>query len=201
LKIFIRQCPVLKPGISRSARLMALGAHLWREKLRAQAPHEPARAEKTTEGGNGPAATDGGESEAAEPEKWTPDRVARRMRSIVRAAAFQVRKARWFLRLSESMLIWQDAVDPAVRHVLLLRHGRAEFLDPSTEGGLGPDFTLPRRASPELRQGFDIDTYDRMRVLTTEIRRLLQEGRPLELRVPSDTRLSSPQLKKMLPWI
>ena len=52
------------------------------------------------------------------------------------------------------------------------------------------------------RQGcFDDNTYDRMRVLTTEIRRLVAAGLPVELRVSRGRVLTSDRLDRVLRYV
>jgi DNA polymerase III subunit epsilon len=47
----------------------------------------------------------------------------------------------------------------------------------------------------------DLTTYDRMRVLTTELRRLVCEGRTIELGFSSKRILAASDLKRALRWI
>ena len=71
-----------------------------------------------------------------------------------------------------------------------------------SEGGLDNPFYPGSGSDLESRHAlFDIAAYDRMRVLTTEIRRLVQEGRDVELHLTSHTRLSTARLRRLLPWV
>ena len=48
---------------------------------------------------------------------------------------------------------------------------------------------------------FDILTYDRMRIVTTEMRRLIQEGRDIRLCFHPGDILNAEQLEKILKWV
>jgi hypothetical protein len=47
----------------------------------------------------------------------------------------------------------------------------------------------------------DLATYDRLRVVTTEMRRLAGEGRAIELRLSNERRLALGEVKKYLDWV
>ena len=53
----------------------------------------------------------------------------------------------------------------------------------------------------ERQKIFDLTTYDRLRVVTTELRRLVCEGRIIELRLGPVAILCNRQLAKLLPWV
>ena len=53
----------------------------------------------------------------------------------------------------------------------------------------------------ERQIGFDLERYDRMRIITTEMRRLIQEGRDVELCLHPEKILKNEHLKKMLQWV
>ncbi|MFC1859163.1 hypothetical protein ACFL9U_14230 [Thermodesulfobacteriota bacterium] len=53
----------------------------------------------------------------------------------------------------------------------------------------------------EKQQSFDIATYDRMRVVTTELRRLVTENRRIVLRFGPQTRISHRKLANILRWV
>jgi hypothetical protein len=48
---------------------------------------------------------------------------------------------------------------------------------------------------------FDLTTYERLRVVTTELRRLVATGRNLEIRLRPNATLSRRQLARILPWV
>jgi hypothetical protein len=53
-----------------------------------------------------------------------------------------------------------------------------------------------------LRQkSFDVMTYDRLRIVTTELRRLIAEKRPIRIRLGPKIILRQNQLEKVLRWV
>ena len=57
------------------------------------------------------------------------------------------------------------------------------------------------KRSANRQKIFDLTTYERLRVVTTELRRLVSEGRKVEIRLSPNAILSNRQLAKMLPWV
>ncbi|MFA9452725.1 MAG: GIY-YIG nuclease family protein [Candidatus Aminicenantaceae bacterium] len=180
--------------------LLALGARFWKEKLAEKAALIEAGGEK---GSDTPAADPGEDQEEFEsdPGVWTEERVVKVLRAIVRTGTYQIRRRRWLLRLCESCLTWADREDPGQRHVVVLEGGRACFPGPIRVEAEAPVPIWHGRRLQDRRTDFDITTFDRLRILTTEIRRLCAEGRAPELCFHPPTRLSQPCLIKMLPWV
>jgi hypothetical protein len=57
------------------------------------------------------------------------------------------------------------------------------------------------RSLAERRALFDVATFDRLRVLTTELRGLTAEATSIELRLGPHTRLSRSRLQAVLRWV
>jgi len=57
------------------------------------------------------------------------------------------------------------------------------------------------RPFSERQRCFDLPTYDRMRVLTTEIRRLIAGERSVELRLGPGSTLGYEKLVRLLRWV
>ena len=135
-------------------------------------------------------------------EGWTPERVFKALKRVIRMDSFQIRRARWFCRLSESTLSWSNAENRRKgKNILLIRSGT-----PSFQGHkFGPAYSdIPERhqKSAIQRQAcFDIATYDRMRIITTEIRRIIHEGRDVTLCLHPNRYLNKKQLEKILNWV
>lgn len=180
--------------------LMALGARFWKDKLEKKA----AQWEGDTGGPSDELPEDAGEEKGElelERGTWTPERIVKTLRGIVRTGTYQIRRARWLLRLHESSLAWRDGADPGLTHVVILENGRPCFPVPIPGGSEAPIPAGNGRPLRERQAGFDVAAYDRLRVFTTEIRRLCSEGRVVELRLHPAVRFTQPQLRKMLPWV
>ena len=173
--------------------LTGLGARLWREHL------ERLELDATEESD-----TDETEAPQAEDDRqvWTPEDVAHLIESVIRRAAHLIRRSRWFCMLSEASLAWTSAASGEHDKILLsLKKGAVV-----QRGKLGVDQKTPvpsDYASPidRRKQSIDLMTYDRLRVLTTELRRLVAEGRDIELRLRPTAKLGNPELKKVLRWV
>ena len=133
--------------------------------------------------------------------EWTPETVCRHLEGVLRFGAHLIRRTRWFCDLSESVLAWREKGETsAICHLLILAGGtiqtRAETLDfRSIPIPPGVDVPLNMR-----KNNLDLATYDRLRVLTTEIRRLVNENRVVFLRLREKQVLDGEKLKKRLLW-
>ena len=176
--------------------LTGLGAMLWRRRLAtlqaAQSEGLEADADEST------AESHESEMEAA----WTPEAVAGVIEAFVMRSALLVRRARWLCLLSESALAWEarNAKDPS-KTVLVLENGsvcRREQLHLEKRIPVPPGHKKNRL---ERQKNFDLTTYERLRVVTTELRRLLAEGRKIEIRLHPKLILGNRNLARLLPWV
>jgi hypothetical protein len=77
-------------------------------------------------------------------DTWTPERIVKVLKSIIRLGAFQIRRSRWFCRLSESSLVWTPVLgDAEVRNLIVFKGGIPLFNDP-----LSPPETIPFPPGP-----------------------------------------------------
>ena len=110
------------------------------------------------------------------------ERVARHFESSLRHAVHMLRRARWLTRISEGVLVWRH-------RVLQIAGGRI--------GSWRPDYL---RSARERHMAFDAATYDRLRVLTTEIRRVAEHD-PIALRLGPGTVYGRAALRRKLRWL
>jgi hypothetical protein len=116
--------------------------------------------------------------------------------------AHLIRRARWFCLLSESALAWASADNPDTCNNLIVfekglirdRHD----LHVAKEIPVPPGFA---KAFHARQKNFDLIAYDRLRVVTTELRRIIFEGRRIELRLSPTVSLKRNELKKALKWV
>lgn len=169
--------------------VMKWGARFWLEKL----------LEKESERDEEEAVE---EEEEKEEEVWTPERVFRTLKRVNRVMAFQIRRSRWFCRLCESTIRWTATEKKKERtHLLIIKNGTARFTKNETAPGktIGPPGH--QRILLDRQRCFDILTYDRMRIITSEMRRLIHEGRDIQLCFHPGNNLNAEQLEKMLKWV
>ena len=177
--------------------LTALGHRLWLQRLAELAKAQTEDTQESIE-----EASVDSELEVEEAQSWTPQTVARGIEKFAMRSALLVRRARWLCLLSESSLAWQ-ARDAGDGRKIILRF---------ENGAVAHREELPGQAELPLPAGFakrmadrqkifDLTTYERLRVVTTELRRLVAAGRSVEIRLRPNATLSSRQLARILPWV
>jgi DNA polymerase-3 subunit epsilon len=167
--------------------LLALGRDLWRERLAAK-----------KDASTGPEEED--EDDEAAEEGWTPDRFAGWLEGLCLHSSFLIRRSRWLCLLSESCLSWSNKADD--KKTLVVFTGgditRREDLFTRAPIPTPPGYSMPHR---ERQSAFDVGTYDRLIVVTAELRRLLSEGRKTELKLSPKASLKNEQIAKVLQWV
>jgi len=168
-----------------------LGALIWRER-RDAVPEE---------------ADDEQEAEDEEEERaggfdpdlgvWIPgdaDQVARALEHVALDGALRIRRGRWFAELVDARLRWRSTTDPdGAERTLRLEGGRVVAGD---ERGMG----ARRRSRIERLRALDATTLVRLRVLTTELRRLVAAEVPVELEL-GRRRLDRSRIAARLEWL
>jgi len=129
-----------------------------------------------------------------------PARIADGFESAVAQAAHLVRRARWFGRLLECSLLWETA--NGRRRQLVIERGRviqATDVAPETRRAALPPGH--RRSPDERLAGLNFRTYDRLRVLTTELKRIVARQAMIELRFGPEIALDPNRLGRRLYWV
>jgi hypothetical protein len=177
--------------------LTARGAQLWRERQEAATLDEtPADQEDESED------MDTGTEESGKEHIWTPQAVVTSIENMLLHSAHLIRRARWFCLLSESSLTWSSAGDhDNFKMFLTFENGTICGRDRIKAGTRIP--TPPGYATPfrSRQNNIDLITYDRLRVLTTELRRLVSEGRDIELRLGPEVTLNRRAVMNALRWV
>jgi DNA polymerase-3 subunit epsilon len=118
----------------------------------------------------------------APPDFWDLARIRRRLERSLVGGGLLIRRARWLCLLADADVAYRERDMPSARVIVL---SRGDFADMRDLPDLGALSSLPARRMPSLRErqlSFDAAAYDRLRVLTTELRRVLDEGGELALR-------------------
>jgi DNA polymerase-3 subunit epsilon len=133
---------------------------------------------------------------------WTPEAVAGCIEKMVMHWAHLIRRARWFCLLSESSLSWEAAGQPPGDKTMIVFE-RGRLVQRNELIANGKTTTPPRfaRSFRERQNSIDLKTYDRLWVVTTEMRRIISKGRNIELRLGPEVILRSRQLIKALQWV
>ena len=168
--------------------LIKLGRRLWREKISLLKDENDQMEEPTQT------------SDESEPVTvWNADRVANAVESILMRHAHWMRRARWFGLISEATMVWEPEPAGTASHIGIVVHfGR--ILDRIDLPAGAPIPAPPGYALDHLvrRKGIDLTTYDRLRVLTTELRRLLAQGREIRVRLSPTRLLTNQDLHQIL---
>jgi DNA polymerase-3 subunit epsilon len=172
---------------SGSRAFLGLGTRLWarrRSEAAAKATEDPT----------------GDRPGIGRPSSWDEERVAHALEETVLRAGHAVRRGRWLVRLSESALAWTEP-KRQTRRLLVIERGVVV-----AGGDLAPGMPVPvppgyARTAAERRASFDVATFDRLRVLTTELRTLAEGEGGIELRLGPYARLSRRRLQAVLRWV
>jgi DNA polymerase-3 subunit epsilon len=177
--------------------LAGLGRKLWHERLEAlkKAKSEDVQATVAQE-------TLDQALEVDDAPNWTPEAVARAIEKFSMRSALLIRRSRWLCLLSESSLAWEARnSEGRSKIVLLLENGAVGHRQELPIGKKTPLSAGYAKRIRNRQKIFDVTTYERLRVVTTELRRLVTEGRKVEIRLSPNAILSNSQLVKMLPWV
>jgi DNA polymerase III subunit epsilon len=129
--------------------------------------------------------------------EWDPPRVVRRMERVVVQVMQILRRGRWLCLLADATVAFRER---GARRRRLLVVERTAVVE---RDWLGPDAALPvpaARCLAERRAAFDIGAYDRLRILSTELRRVLSESGVAAARLGPRTVLSGEKLARLLAW-
>lgn len=159
--------------------LVAAGARLWQERCLLPAEEE-----------------DGVETH----DDWDGSAVLRYLESLLVQCAWGLRRARWFTLICESSLAWEDR-DGCGWRVLVFQGGQLDACRRIAAAAVPPVPPGRHRSRMERKRCLNLQCYDRLRVFTTELRRLLADGRKLQLRVGGRAVLDPTRIAAALRWI
>jgi DNA polymerase-3 subunit epsilon len=181
-----RLAPALSPGAG-AHEVLRFGARLWAKR---RAAIEEPEAEADT----------GPENEPRRRPAWDAERVTIALEETVLRAAHAVRRARWLVRLSEGTLAWTEPGRDGRRR-LVVERGAITARGDVQSGAPVPVPPGFARTAAERRRSFDVAAFDRLRVLTTELRSLADGAGDVELRLGPFAKLSRKRLRAVLRWV
>ena len=167
--------------LSVHAKLLRLGTRLWREGRRDR---------------------DVDEDDDANPglSIWTPEFVQVSMEWLALRAALARRRAIWLTRLFDSSVVWREAGDSCAR-LIVIEEGRV-VLSAAADANAPPPIPRGyRRPLAARREAFTLASFDRLRILTTELKRLTAAGAPAALRLDAGPALDASRLASALWWV
>jgi DNA polymerase III subunit epsilon len=129
------------------------------------------------------------------PKVWDAARVCRHLERAC-AQAYQVlRRAAWLCLLADSSIVYREPGSSTPRFLVI---GGAQL---TSAGDLGPDSRLPvpeRTPRIAAQRAFDAARYDWLRILTTELKRILRDGGEVKLRLSRSRVLTGAKLARVL---
>jgi DNA polymerase-3 subunit epsilon len=169
--------------VSTCSKLLRLGTRLWREGRRDRDVDE----DDTNETRRGLTA-------------WTPEFVQVSLERLALRAALARRRAIWLTWLFDSSVVWREPVDRGAR-LIVIENGDVVLsgtVDANATPLIPPGFRRPVTAR---REAFTLGSFDRLRVLTTELKRLIAAGAPVALRLGAGPALDESRLASALWWV
>ncbi len=169
--------------LSAHAKLLRLGTRLWREGRRDRDVDE----EDLNETGRGLTV-------------WTPEFVQVSLEWLALRAALARRRAIWLTRLVDSSVVWREPGDSCTRLIVIEKSEVAlsAAVDANAPPPIPPGYGRPVAAR---REDFTVASFDRLRVLTTELKRLIAAGAPVALRLGAGPALDESRLASALWWV
>jgi hypothetical protein len=168
--------------LSAHAKLLRLGTRLWREGRRDRDVEE----DETND-----------TRRAA--RVWTPEFVQLSLEWLALRAALARRRAIWLTRLLDSSVVWREP-DGKCARLIVIEKGEVALsaaVDASAPPPIPPGYG---RSVAARRDAFTVASFDRLRVLTTELKRLIAAGAPVSLRLGVGPALES-RLASALWWV
>ena len=133
--------------------------------------------------------------------EWTPEMVCRRIEGMLTHAGHQIRRARWLTRLTDAVVVWHTVGSGHGMHALILDGGCVVEYQSLAKIAALPVPSGHGRRWREKQGVLDLQAYDRLRVLTTELRRLIAEERLVCVRLGKKVHLMAGQVERLLRWV
>jgi DNA polymerase-3 subunit epsilon len=145
-------------------------------------------------------ADDAADEESA-PSTWDTARVVRHLERAVAHGYQLLQRARWLCLLYDSAVVFTEP-GPAVERtrILLVRGGRLVEARDFLPGEAVPDAAAPSPTAAR-QAAFDRHHYDRLRTLTTELKRVLRDHGSAAVRVGRRRWLRGNALEALLRWV
>jgi hypothetical protein len=164
--------------------VLGLGTRLWREGRRDRDVDDDQDATETDRG----------------IAIWTPELVHVSLERLALRAALERRRAMWLTRLVDASVMWREPGAARARLMVIEGGGIVLSADAVPDGTppIPPGHHRPVMARREL---FTVACFDRLRVLTTELRRVVAAGAPAAVRFGIAPPLADARLAAALWWV
>jgi DNA polymerase III subunit epsilon len=160
-------------------RLLRLGTRLWREGRRNHDVDEDEETRAIT--------------------IWTPELVQRSLEWLALRGALARRRAIWLTRLVDSSVLWTE---PGIGARLIVIENGEVVVNANIDAAAIPPIPPGHAHSVAARrEAFTVACFDRLRVLTTELKRLAAADVPVALRLSVAPPLADVHLASVLWWV
>jgi hypothetical protein len=137
-----------------------------------------------------------GDEPAASVDSWDPERVLRHLERAVAHGHQLLARARWLCLLCDSVVVFREPASDRSRQLVIERGQLLEARDREADEPLPG--ALPLRPLLERRAAFDRSQYDRLRTLTTELKRIQRDGGTVAVQVARRRWVPSAPLARLL---
>jgi DNA polymerase-3 subunit epsilon len=165
-------------------RLLRLGTRLWREGRRdhdIDDEQEGSKAERRV-------------------TAWTPELVQLSLEWLALRAALARRRAIWLTRLVDASVVWREP-GAACARLIVIEGGEIVLSADADSIDAPPIPPRQQRSVVARRELFTLACFDRLRVLSTELKRLVAAGAPVAVRVSPAPALADARLAAALWWV
>jgi hypothetical protein len=170
-------------ALSPHAKLLRLGTRLWREGRRDRDVDDD-DLNDTRRGAT----------------VWTPELVQVSLEWLALRAALAKRRAIWLTRLVDASVMWREPGDGCAR-LIVIEKGEIALRTDADASAPPPIPPGCHRPIDARRAAFTLASFDRLRVLTTELKRLIAAGAPVALRLGAGPALDESRLAAALWWV
>ncbi len=174
---------LLRDDLSWHTKLLRLGTRLWREGRRDRDVDD-----------------DDDHDTRRRSTVWTPELVQVSLEWLALRAALARRRAIWLTRLCDASVVWREPVDGCAR-LIVIENGEVVLSGAADAHATPPIPPGYRRPVAARRAAFTLDSFDRLRVLTTELKRLIAAGASVALRLGVGPALDESRLASALWWV
>jgi hypothetical protein len=115
-------------------------------------------------------------------------------------AALARRRAIWVTCLFDSSVLWREP-DGKCARLVVIEKGEVALSAPVDANARPPIPPGYRRSVTARREAFTLASFDRVRVLPTELKRLIAAGAPVPLRLGAGHALGESRLASALWWV
>ena len=128
------------------------------------------------------------------PKVWDPPRVCRHLERASGQAYQVLRRAAWLCLLANSNVSYREPGAPTARYLVITNAELSEAGDAALLTGL----SAPAGSRAQAQSVFDAARYDSLRILTTELKRILRDGGDVKVRLSRSRLFEGQRLAQLL---